>query len=110
MTISPFFKFLPTVSLDNSNGDKSGLLNSSIGVGTVTKKILHLAMSLESKVSYNLFAELSLFVENSNVLSKPFFSSLILFLSISKPIVEYFLLNLTVFKEFWMSVKYFCGV
>ena len=62
MTISPFFKCFPAVSEALRSGVRSGVLNLSIGVGTVIMKILHpeISFSMEEKLKYFEFRKLSL--------------------------------------------------
>ena len=70
----------------------SGLLYLSTGVGTVMMYILQSFKSDDSFVKLILDDCNSLF-DTSSVLSIPFSRSLILATFLSKPIVEYFLLN-----------------
>jgi hypothetical protein len=75
-----------------AKGDKFGVLNLSTGVGTVIMYTLQSTISFDF-VEYERLDLSKSSLLTSNLLSIPSLSWFIRFISLSKPIVGYFLLN-----------------
>src|SRR5581483_10809057 len=91
----PFLSTLPTDSLARTSGVRSGLLYSSMGVGTVTMNTRQLLRSLSSVVKRNRAAAFSSARVVSSVLSLPASSSAIRAFLTSNPTVSKCLPNST---------------
>ena len=95
MTKSPFFKAFPIISDAFKSGVKSGFLKWSMGVGTVTIKVLQVLKSAAFEENVNETEAFNCSAVTSCVRSKPLFNSAMRLVSISKPSVGMFFPNST---------------
>ena len=95
MTKSPFFKAFPIISDAFNRGLKSGFLKWSMGVGTVTIKVLQVLKSAAFEEKVKEIDSFNCSAVTSCVRSKPVFNSAMRLVSISNPRVGMFFPNST---------------